>query len=105
MQLQYNATADANGDATVTVRPSGTQPWRVDQVSVEMVRTDGAAVSGTATCLLRSNGGYVSPLVAQGDAAQGPPSITLGPTDYLTIEWAGANSGDICKATILYEVI
>lgn len=104
-ELRLNGAAPASGVVSLPVRPTGTLPWRVTQVSVEMVRTDSALVSGSATCVMRKNGALVTPLVAQGDAAGGDPPVYLQMSDELTIEWAGANLGDICRALVIYDLV
>lgn len=104
MDKRYSAAAGAAGTISIPVRPTGTRPWVVTQVSVELVAGSAAAVGAAATGMLRKNGAPVAPFVAHGDAVAGDPPIRLGTTDEMTIEWAGANNGNIGVALLIYEL-
>lgn len=93
--------ADSAGKATLPVRLRGNRPRRVMQVSVEMFAGAASSVSGSASCALRKNGALVTPLIAQGDAAEGWP-VEDQPGDELTIEWTGATPGNVCSAYVAY---
>lgn len=105
MRQPYAATADAAGEATITVRPRDSRGWRVTQVSVSMAAGSASSVSGSATCAVRVNGFLVAPAVAQGDAVAGDPPVDLEPGDEMTIEWVAANAGNICSALLFYDPI
>lgn len=98
MDRRYSAAADAAGNLTITIRPPGNQPWIVTQVSIEM-----DSESTGVTCTLRKNGFSVTPLVPQSDAAGGDPPVELQPgADELTVEWVGADPGDVGKVLVMY---
>ena len=100
MDAQYAETVDAGGRATVKIWPGNLDAWTVSQVSVEM-RT--APVG--ATCELRKNGAFVSPLIPTGDVAGGDPPVTVSPSDRLTVEWVGCTPGDVGGVFIVYDVV
>jgi hypothetical protein len=93
------ATVAADGTAVIRVRPDGSRPWSVTQVSVEMA----SAPSG-ATCAVRRNDVLVTPVIAAGDAASGDPPVLLNPEDDLTVVWTSCTPGDIGRALIFYDV-
>lgn len=99
MDRRFSVTVGSSGSAVVTMRPSGSLPWVVSQVSVEM-----ANAPGEATCVVRKNGFLVSPAVASADAVAGDPPIELQPGDELTVEWANATPGDVGKVLAFYEL-
>lgn len=98
MDQPYSQVVAANGRATIRIRPVALMTWTVQQVSVEL---DGAPLG--ATCSMRKNGSLVTPLIPTGDAAGGDPPIDIGPSDTLTIEWAGCTPGQYGKAFVVYD--
>jgi hypothetical protein len=94
----YTAVVAANGQATVTIQTLKNVRWIVSQISVEMAN----APSG-ASCEIRKNGSFITPLVASGDAATGDPPIELWPTDSATVTWKGATPGLVGKVFALYD--
>lgn len=101
---RYSATVNSAGAATLTVRPTGTRPWVVAQVSVELVAGTAASVAALAVGELRKNGSLIAPFVAQGDAVAGDPPVSLAPTDEMTIEWTNATPGNRAAALVIFEV-
>lgn len=92
-------TVPASGALTLTFRTRGNQLTRVTQATAEM---DGG---GASICVLRLNGGLISPLVPTGDAASGDPPIYVGPGDELTLEWTGAPAGSLGKMVVIYDIV
>lgn len=100
MDQPYSALVGSNGRATIKVRPNALMAWTVQQVSVEMTTAPLGAI-----CSLRKNGRLISPLIPTGDAAGGDPPITIGPGDYITVEWANCTPGDNGDALVVYEEV
>jgi hypothetical protein len=94
----YSATVAANGTASIRVSPNGIHPWSVDQVSTEYADAPLGAVT-----YLRRNGNLITYMIATGDVADGAPAVVLNPGDVMTIEWTGADPGDLVKAWITYD--
>lgn len=92
------ATADASGNAVATITPYRRQVWRVDQVSIEAA--DGP---GTATAALYKGSFLISPMVAQADAADGAPPVTLRPGERLHVRWSGLDPGNQARAIFIYD--
>lgn len=84
--------ADATGRLELVYRPRASGVIDLDQVTNEMSAGVGAA------CSLRHNGNLHSPLVPTGDAAAGPPTLTLDPGDEASVVWTGAPPGAIGTA-------
>lgn len=99
-KLTATAVVAVGGSATVTLKTTRQQQWRVSQVSIEMAN----AGSG-AFCALKLNGYAVTAMVPNMDAAGGDPPVDLGPSDSLTVEWTGCTVGSVGKVTWFYEVI
>lgn len=97
MDQPYSTTVGSDGRATIKVRPPSLVPWIVQQVSVEM-----AAAPVGATCVLRKNGTFITPLIPTGDAADGTP-VDISQSDTLTIEWSGCTPGEAGTALIIYD--
>lgn len=95
---RFSAVVNASGKAVISISPSGMYPWRVDQVSTEML----TAPSGAAS-FLRLNGMLVTALIATGDVADGAPSVPVNPSDALTVEWSACTPGHIGYATLFYD--
>lgn len=100
----YSTVAAADGTAVIAVRPRGSRAWRVNQVSPSMVAGSATAVSDDATAGIYLDGDLVTPVVAQGDAAEGTP-VDVQPGDTLTVEWANCTPGNICKALVFYTEV
>lgn len=96
--LTRGGVAGVSGTVTIAFRPDGSVPWRINQVSVA-ART----APGGATCEIRRNGAFITPMVAQGDAADGTP-IELSPFDQMDVVFAGLKNGDVAEVTVLYEL-
>jgi len=92
-----SGTADANGDLTLTWRPSSSRQARATQVTAEM---DDA---GSATAKVRLNGALITPILPTGGAAGGEPYIWVGPGDELTVTWAGAPAGGLGRMVVIYD--
>lgn len=101
LDRDYVATANAAGVATISIGPTGIQQWLVRQVNIEL---PDPSPSG-ATCRWRKNGGAGSPLVPDTDTAGGDPPVMLRPSDKMTIEWTGLNSGQTCRAMAFYDEV
>lgn len=95
----YSGTVQANGSLSIEIR-SRPQTWQVSQVSVF-----GAAAPAGSTCILRKNGSFITPIIATGGAATGPPDVHLGPGDVLTVDFTGHTAGTVFEVYIIYEVI
>lgn len=94
----YTAVVTGGGIATIGISPLKQVEWVVSQISVEM-----AGAPSSASCIVRKNGRFITPLVPSGDAATGDPPVTLWPTDTLTITWSGATPGLVGAAMIFYD--
>lgn len=106
-QGQFNDTAAvaADGKCTIQIKTNGVVQWRVSQVSSEMLPLpETESVPASADCNLRYNGYLLTPLVPNGDAAGGDPSILLRPSDVLTVEWTGCTPGHLGRVLAIYEV-
>lgn len=100
----YGAIAGAAGTAVIAVTPRGSDTWRVTQVSVSMLAGSATAVADAATCAIYLEGNFVTPVVAQGDAAEGTP-VDVQPNEVLTVEWSGCTPGNVCKALVFYGLV
>lgn len=100
----YSAAADAAGNITLTVRPTGTEPWIVTQISPELLDGSAGQQSGGEIGTVRKNGYLVTPFVPQADAVGGDPSIEVQATDDLTIEWTGCLPGNIGRALVFWTL-
>lgn len=96
-EFQASGRSDANGDLTITIR-SGRQTWNVQQVTVEMLESDGGV-----RCDLRKNGKLITPLVPNQDAAGGDPPIVLRPSDRMTVQWSGAGPNRAADVLVIYD--
>lgn len=95
----YSAVSTAAGEAVVTVRPRGSSGMLVRQVAVEVT-----GLTGGGKCAIRKNGWLVCPVVATGDASAGEPSIFIGATDVMTVEWTRLPAAGLeCRATVFWE--
>lgn len=97
-EVPLTGTADANGDAILSITPYRRQVWVVSQVSVEA-----ETAPAEATAVVRKGDFLISPLVAHGDSADGDPPIVLRPGERLSVTWAGCNSGDQVRAIFIYD--
>lgn len=91
--------AASGGVGEITWQPKSRQTWVVDQVSVKA-----DTVGGSAACAIYKNSSFITPLVPQGDAAVGPPPITLQPNDKLRVRWTSGTANEPIEATIIYDV-
>lgn len=96
--LSQSASADINGEATVTISPqkSGIQ-WAVAQSSVET-----RPYRGTAQCETRFNENFLTSSAVLPATAGGAPAITLQANDNLSFRFTGCTQGDSCVVTIYY---
>ena len=85
--------------ATVTIQTVKQQQWSITQISIEM-----PTASAGVSCVMRKNGYLVTPMIPYGDAADGTPLPVLS-SDIVTIEWAGANPGDLGRVYYIYDVV
>lgn len=97
--VPFTATADANGNATVTIPQvkSGLQ-WTVGQSSVESIPTRTGA-----SCVTTLNGNLVTSSQIIPSAASGAPAINLNSGDNLVFTFAGLTQGDTAKVTLYYN--
>ncbi len=97
----YTGVADAAGALTITIT-TGTRErvWVVTQVSARVT----TAPIG-ATCELRKNGAFVTPIIATGDVASGDPPIELQGYDVMTVVWAGLTPGSAGEVYIVYDEV
>ena len=89
----------ADGTLTITIRPRPRR-WDVSQVSVQ-----GATAPAGSTCTLRKNGVFITPIIATGGAATGPPDVHLEPTDSMTVEFTGQTPGTLFQVYVIYKVV
>lgn len=95
----YTATVLAGGTATVRIQTGNRfQRWTISQISVEM-----ASAPIGATCDVRKNGVFITPLIATGDAASGDPPVTLWPGETITVNFAGCTPGDTGSVYVIYD--
>lgn len=93
-----SGTSSAAGTLTLTFTGRGSQLVRLTQVGAEMPG------GGSARCVLRRNGAFISALVPTGGAAGGDPPIWLWPGDAATVEWTNAPVGLVGTATFIYDL-
>jgi hypothetical protein len=105
VQKVYTATADSNGNATITINdvPSGMM-WVVPQWSIETEDNHGSVVFRVgATCATRRNQRYItSTNLASGSTAFGPPAFVFNSGDTVTFTCAGLMAGDEAIATLFF---
>ena len=97
-ELYLSGTADANGALTLSWKPSNRRDWRIRQVSIEMADAPGGTV-----CALRKKGRLISPLVPNEDAASGDPEILQRVSDVMSVEWRGADPGNVGYVTVILD--
>jgi hypothetical protein len=96
--ITRSGVIDANGNGILLFQTTRNQVWACQQVSNEAL-----TVGSTASCRLKRDGFLITPLVAQEDAADGLPYITLRPGQKLTVEWSGGVVGASIKALVVYD--
>lgn len=97
--LSLSATANAAGNAVVTVTPnkSGIQ-WAIAQMSVE---SRPQSVNGS--CNVTFNGNYYTSTATLPSTAGGQPAITLQSQDKLEFTFAGLTPGATGVVTAYYR--
>lgn len=97
--MPFTATADVNGNATVTIPPvkSGLQ-WTIAQTSVESFPSRVGA-----SCVASLNGNLVTSTQIIPSAASGPPAFNIQAGDQLAFTFSGLTQGDVAKVTLYYN--
>lgn len=93
------ATLAADGTASISFSHNKVGlVWIVSQIGVQTT-----VVNPGSTVKIYLNGFFVSgSAVGSGDAASGPPAITLHSSDILRCDWTGGTAGTSALATIMY---
>ncbi len=97
-ELYLSGTADANGALTLAWFPTNRRDWTIRQVCIEMTDAPGGTL-----CALRKKGRLISPLVPNEDAASGDPSILQRVRDRMSVEWTGADPGNVGYVTVIFD--
>jgi hypothetical protein len=96
---QFSGNVQADGTAMIRFTPTKNTPWKLEQVSIEMVD----APSG-ATAELRKNGNLITRMIAS-DVADSDPPVPVVPGDRVEVTWAGGTPGALVNVYIIYSEV
>ena len=101
MPIETKAVTATGGSASVLISHNLSQMVRV----VSQISVGSTPVRGGVTANIQYNGSQITSTAvgSGGDAASGPPSLTLYAGDLITVTWNGVLAGDTCTATSVYQ--
>jgi hypothetical protein len=96
---QFSSSVLADGTALIRFTPTKNRPWKLQQVSTEMVDAPSGAVAE-----LRKNGNLITVMIAS-DVADSDPPIPVVPGDRIEVSWAGGTPGKTVSVYIIYDEV